>query len=686
MKTAVLLLALLAGLAAPDSRAGAQEALELHVKAGAPAPGDGSAAHPYAGPAQALAALAARSPEQRSRPARVLLHGGTYALAAPLRMGAGESGSAAAPVAWQAAGDGEVVFSGGLAVAPAAIHPVTDRATLDRLPAREDGGALGLFEIRLAELGQAAFPPLLPRGFGAGMPAAWPELFQDGRPLPLSAWPNGTGYAGGFKPARIFSAGTTAKVVAGGAGSTENKAQKADMVFAVGGERVKRWKRGMDDFHAQVWFGGHWFWDWADDFLPAASIGEGGVVTMAKRHGYGMGPYVNLHVYNLAEEMDLAGEYALEPAQNRLLVLLPKAGIPHGLVLGWLGEPLVAMDKAAHVRFEGIRFAHGRSDGVRVADGDDIAFRHCAFGDLGVNGLSAKGGRISAQDCRFTHIGATGAQLSGGDMKTLTHAGNRVAHCTFRDFGRLKRTYAPAVKLDGVGGAVEHCLMEDAPHSAVLYGGQEHLIRDNEIRHVLTETGDCGAIYAGRDWTAVGTVISGNWIHDLKGVPGRWPCGIYLDDQLSGVTVQGNLIERAPLGILVGGGRYDVVTGNILRDCPEALHLDSRGTQDWTAKMQVTLHERLAKVPADKAPWKSRYPMLKDMLKDRPQLPVGTRISGNALVDCAKPWHACAPSGVAQVAPNWEKLPAGALREEGQTVKVAGTPLVFVKPQAGVLE
>ena len=623
-------------------------AAEFHVAPTGADTNPGTAARPFA------TLERARDAARQAGGATITLAAGTYRLTKTFALGQRDSGTGSAPVVWKAAGDGAVVISGGISIPTAAFHAVTDKTTLARLPPRADNPALELFEIRLKDLGQGGFPSLDSR--------LWPELFQDGKPLPLSAWPNGAGYANGFKPAKIVSAHNP-------------------MRFAVSSERVKRWKSAMDTFHAQVWFGGHWYWDWADDFLPASSISDDGVVRMGKPHGYGLGPYANLHVYNLAEEMDAPGEYALEPSQNRLLVLLPKGDTGHKFVLSWLGEPLVSVEKAAHLRFEGIRFAYGRSDGVRVVAGEDIAFRHCTFAAMRAGGATVSGRQITVEDCLFEQIGATGVALQGGDSQTLAPAGNRVSHCEFNGFGRIKRTYAPAVSLNGVGSTVENCLMHDSPHSAILYGGQEHLIRNNEIHHVLTETGDCGAIYAGRDWTTFGTVISGNWIHDLGGLPGRWPCGIYLDDQLSGITVKNNFVERVSLGILVGGGRYDIVEGNIFAHCDEAMHLDNRGMSKGNNQ---TLLERLAKIPAASEPWTSRYPVVQNTLKDQPENPVGTRITGNAAVACKVAWRSKSPAGVATVAPNWEKLPAGSLREQGREVKVEGTSLVFTKPEVGV--
>jgi len=264
---------------------------------------------------------------------------------------------------------------------------------------------------------------------------------------------------------------------------------------------------------------------------------------------------------------------------------------------------------------------------VTMSDVTDVTFTHCTFANLGTHGIQADGSHITVADCLFEWIGAQGVHLSGGASKTLTPAGNRITHCEFHHFGRLDRTYAPAVSLHGVGAILENCLMHDAPHAAIMWSGQEHLIRNNEIHDVCTETGDCGALYSGRDWTTFGTVISGNWIHHLAfGHPQLAQVGIYLDDQLSGITVKHNLIEHVPMGILVGGGCYDKVEGNILHDCHVKIHLDHRGTAHQN---DDTILKRLADIPTTEVPWITRYPMLDQLRKNKPDKPVGTTIEGN---------------------------------------------------------
>lgn len=660
-------------------------AADFHLSPkGSDTAGDGSAQKPFATPARAAAALAARTPQARATASAVILHAGTYVLRDGMALGAAHSGTEKAPVVWRWAGDGAAVLSGGLAVPESAVHEVTDAVTLARLPKGRPAN-LRLYEIKLADLGVAGFPALNPRGMGRAATAAWPELSQNDIPLPLAGYPNGTGYARGFQPPKIISAGTNAKVVAGGATATANTAEETPMRFTLPPGKAQLWKNAMDTHRAALWLGGHWFWDWADDFLPAASIDSQGVLTMGQRHRYGIGAHVNLRAFNLAEEMDAAGEYAIEPAQKRVLILLP-AGQTKSLSLSWSGAPLVTLNGASFIRFEHLGFSDGRLNAVAVKKGERIAFDHCTFTRFGDYAAKVEGRAVSFTDDTFSCLGAGGIALAGGDRKTLAQAHHVVDHCRFEDFGRLTRTYAPGVALSGVGSTVSHCLFANAPHSAILFSGNEHTIANNEIHSVLNETGDCGAIYGGRDWTAHGTVISGNWIHDLGGSADRWACGIYLDDQLSGITIKNNWVDHAALGLLIGGGRHNQITGNLLSHCAQGIHMDARGT-GWAKKaLGPTLTKRLAEIPAGQEPWKSRYPVLARTLADQPEKPVGTRITGNAMVGCKKAWLNQASAGVAVLAPNFENIPAAALKIKDREVSVANTPIRFTKPKTGPRE
>ena len=116
--------------------------------------------------------------------------------------------------------------------------------------------------------------------------------------------------------------------------------------------------------------------------------------------------------------------------------------------------------------------------------------------------------------------------------------------------------------------------MHDAPHTAAFFLGNDHILEFNEVYRVCVETGDAGAFYIGRDWTQRGNVVRYNYFHDLAATM-EAIVAVYLDDMACGTTVFGNIISRVHLGVLIGGGRDNIVENNIFLDCPLAISLDN---------------------------------------------------------------------------------------------------------------
>ena len=460
-----------------------------------------------------------------------------------------------------------------------------------------------------------------PARHGMGLPAAsGSELFLNGVPLTLARWPNQ-----GFAPIDgVVDPGTSKdKPYTGEArGGTFRVADRA---------RLARWAAAKD-----VWLSGYWCWDWADDQIPAGKIDAAeGTITLGLPHTYGLAKGAKFSVINIPEELDAPGEYWIDVAGARAYLWPPEGaeGTQSEFVVSLLIEPIITLDGAADVELADLGIECGRGLGVRATGVSNIRIRHCAFRNIGIGAVEIDGRDCEVGACSFESIGAAGVSLSGGDRATLTHAYNRVHDCTFRRTGRTHRTYQPAVRLDGVGQTVANNRIEDLPHSAIIFAGNEHVIERNDISRVLLETGDCGAIYCGRDWTLHGTVIRHNLFHDLKGTETRYQNAVYLDDMASGITVEGNVFLRCHWGMLIGGGRDIVVRGNVLDSCGKGMSFDSRGV-GWMAKSisdpaHSTLHERLRAVPIDREPWKSRYPTLGAYLTDRFGRPANGVVSGN---------------------------------------------------------
>ena len=305
------------------------------------------------------------------------------------------------------------------------------------------------------------------------------------------------------------------------------------------------------------------------------------------------------------------------------------------------GEPLVvAKQPIAHVRFEGIAFEYAYGTGISIA-GTDVQIVGCRVACCGGTGVSLHGDRNLMRGCEVAQVGRAGVSAGGGDRKTLRRAesvfeGNRV-----HDFGVFQRTYAPGFSVHGCGVTLRANALHDAPHSAVLYGGNEHLFEYNNVYRVLLETGDAGAYYTGRDWTTQGNLLRFNYTHDL-GAEGEMAntMGFYFDDCDCGDEVYGNVFHNVSRGIMVGGGREHPIRNNVFSRCLVGMSIDCRG-MTWKHWNSVSvggsswlLEDKAKAFDYTNGVWAARYPRLADIMNDHPREPLYNPVENNVFIDC----------------------------------------------------
>jgi hypothetical protein len=387
----------------------------------------------------------------------------------------------------------------------------------------------------------------------------------------------------------------------------------SDQVWRYSGSRPERWKDP-----ANVWFHGFWKYAWADCHVRAASIDTSTkTVTLAESPGYGVSVGQPYYAYDIPEELTEAGEYYIDHTSGTLY-LWPPAGFSNAEVLvSVVGGPLVQLDGASFVELRDFSLEAGRSRLVRVQNGDHNRLVGLTLRNAGTDAGSISGSEQLVRSCNVYGTGNGGFSVSGGDRKSLTKANNAVENSHFHELSRWEWTYRPAIRLDGDGQSATNNLMHDLPHSAILYGGNEHQIRLNEIHHVCQFSSDAGAIYAGRDWGARGNVIQNNFIHHLSTwFEGYGVHGIYLDDCLSGIRVDGNILyEITGYGIEHGGGRDDIMVNNIVAHSGAGVSADRRcatwlanGTPNNVPGDSWNLLEKLQNVGYQDEPWASRWP------------------------------------------------------------------------------
>jgi hypothetical protein len=317
---------------------------------------------------------------------------------------------------------------------------------------------------------------------------------------------------------------------------------------------------------------------------------------------------------------------------------MPNAAI----TLGTLTQPMVRINGGKHIKLIGLAFEFSHGDGLILQNAEGVEIAGCRVANLAGSGISADGRENVIRSCDLYNLGRSGLSLNGGDRKTLAPAKNLAVNNHIHHYGLFQRTYAPGIGVSGCGQVARNNRIHDAPHNAVLYGGNEHLFELNEVYRVVMETGDAGAFYTGRDWTSQGNVLRHNFIHDLGGGDAGHvnTMGVYLDDCDSGDTIVGNIFLRAGRAIMIGGGRDNTVSGNLVVDCPIGLHLDSRGMtwKQWNNPADSSWHleAKAQRLNYTQPPWSERYPKLARIMQEEPRQPLGNVIRANVFVDCTK--------------------------------------------------
>jgi len=594
-----------------------------------------------------------------AEPVTVWLRGGTYALAETFRLGPGDGGRSGVGVMYAAHGGEPVILTG--------ARPVTGWS-----PHR---GAILKADVR--GLGLAGLEPLHPRIGGDG-PAF--ELFFAGRAQDLARWPNrdpDDAHGGGWAHVAAVT-------------GSEERAR-----FRYAGTRPARWAAPA---RARV---NLWTQNWWDQYLGVARVDPAAQeIVLAQPAAYPIKPGQRFFVDNVAEELDAPGEWYFDPAAE-VLYFWPPTPIDSDPPTVSVLDTLLALDGTEHVTFRGLTLECCRGTAVTVDGGRGNRIAGCVLRATGGSAIAIRGGVDNvAFGNDINAVGHGGIHLSGGDRPSLTPAGNAAVNNHIHHYGHLVKCYSAAVHVDGVGQRVAHNLIHDGPHNAVLLAGNDHLLEFNVIHHVSTESSDVGAFYMGRDYTAQGNVLRHNVFHDIYGYglageagEGAWryesPCGawaVYIDDAASGVTVEGNLFYRVPMGaVMIGGGRNIAVDGNIIVDCFPAVHIDARwdGFDLWHTQMR----ERLEALPYRRPPWGARYPHLLHYYDDDPRRPADNRVTRNVIAygrdDFMGFWRVREAPGAARVydLPDFD---AGSTVFARNTIWHGGLPVrVHARPYGG---
>ncbi len=465
--------------------------------------------------------------------------------------------------------------------------------------------------IQVADVASFALPldePMPARGFGVPIRPVLTAVYQNDRALSVARWPN-EGYARIERPADL--------------------AADEKHTFRVAGRTGLEWKNDVD-----LMAHGYWFHDWAAQQYPVVVGREGRLSIAGSGSPYGIRGGQRVLIENALSELDAPGEWYLQRSTGKLFAWLPDDRAPVEVAVA---ESIFNIENSRNIVIRDLAIEKVRGDAARVSDSDSVVFENVSIRHTGNRALVIDGGANNGiRNSLIEHNGEGAVFLNGGNREKLIPSGHFVENSTIRDFSRLSKTYRFAVEMDGVGQRVEGNRISEAPHTAILFRGNDHKILNNEIFDVVQETSDAGAIYVGRDFAARGTVIEGNFLHDIRaGNVKHEVKGIYLDDQASGITIRNNVFARVQQPVFIGGGRDNVVENNLFYESSPAVHLDARGL-NWqrvsTLDPSNTLQKRLDAVPIASDLWKARFPNLAHIRSDDLGAPKYNTACGNVVV------------------------------------------------------
>lgn len=498
----------------------------------------------------------------------------------------------------------------------------------------QDSVRAHIYYVDLRSLGIHSYGQIKPRGFRRKIMPSGLMLYFNGHQMTIARWPNRGWLHIHHVPESLNGKG-----------------------FAFAENRPSKWHQPD-----RIWMHGYWKWNWADAYVKIQRIDT------VRKHIHiaePQSPYPytaggRFYFFNILEELDTPGEWYLD--RNRgILYFYPPSDLKETdeIYVSILDSFMIVMKDARHVRIENIGFMYANHGGVEILRGKNNLIKNCRFRHLNtlavrigkekknnkndrINGNFGDAGNYNGiTGCEISDCGEGGIMVGGGHRATLQAGNNYVENCKIYKTATWVKTYRPGIYVLGVGNRIARNEIYDLPHSAVLFKGNEHLIEYNNIYRVCTETADAGAIYTGRDWTGCGHVIRYNYIHDLRVNIKKSDenftdvIGVYLDDFTSGIEVFGNIFYKAGRSLLIGGGRNNHVRNNIFIEGNPALHIDARGT-GWGKRYFPVLIERYHLVDANRPRYSERYPFLKNLLEDQPEIPKYNCVETN--VFCKGNW------------------------------------------------
>ena len=523
-------------------------------------------------------------------------------------------------------GLGKVVFTGSTTLENKKFKPIAVATVREKIictEARKNVLEYDLFKNGITNLGEIKCV-----GFSRVAGVTPVELFYNNERMTLARYPNaGNPYLLKERTTvipihKITNQGIN-KVVLPLDDSPVMPVQGKTGAFEYSDARAKKWLNAPD-----VWLDGIFARDWAWSLNKVNKIDTiNKTISLKYEEKYDL---TAIHSFffatNLLEEIDVPGEYFINRQKGKLYFYPPTDFSKKSSVLKLSGneQDFLELKGISNWTVENIHFEMGRYRAANLNQCNSIVFRNCSFRNFGNSAISINGNDNRIENCTIKSIGGTAISLDGGNSSTLTKSNNTVIGCDISDWAYYNRVYTPAIKLSGVGCNVIGNRIYFAPHGAITFTGNDHLIERNEISNVLLEFRDFGAIYAfiGLNQLMRGHIIRQNYFHNIGRI-GEGVHAVYADEATSGWTVDNNLFYKIGnknarvTSIMSNSSTYLNIKNNLFLDCSEtfelSLHFATWGKTRYLDSFKKQWEKQYSQENSISKVYLKRYPELKGL-------------------------------------------------------------------------
>lgn len=492
----------------------------------------------------------------------ILIHAGEYKLSDTVEFDSSDSANVNGEIVYKAYGDGEVIFSGSKDIKLSEFQKVTDKGLIARLPNNAKDKSL---VIDLSKYGFTKEELTLSNDNDEKVSEN--KLLLHTKPLgvyfnskqqTMACWPNS-----GFNYTKDINK------------DTEN----SEVSFAFDDTEPYLW----NDIE-NAYLAGYLQHEYRGHYTKIDRIDTENKRIYSKATDINTNKENRYKVYNVLEEMDMAGEYYIDYNTLKMYYYPPQNyKATDTISISVSNTPLISLDGTKNITFENITFRDSYSDGIYSKNAENIKILGCKVYNIAKKGIRLHGKNITVENCDVYNSGMSGIDVSSDvSYNTLEKSGIVVRNNHIAQMNEDCFAQASPIKVKGVGAVVEQNTVHNSIYSAIMYNGIENNIKKNEVYNLGTQSGDTGAIYTYFGTTDYGSVVEENYIHSLKTRCDKIDigiAGIYWDGYTSGQTAKNNIVVNdadpvaGTFGLFINGGRDNTAYNNIFVTKGAGVHL-----------------------------------------------------------------------------------------------------------------